>query len=428
MYEKIIVAVDFGTSAITAVAAKKNERGILSVLSVETAESKGSILRGRIYNQEEVIHTLDQLINTLNRKHSIKIDKMYVGVGGQSMRSVAYTVAREMNDEPEVTQKVLDSMLEECLNHEPEDGVVLGAVSPEYRVDGRQETNPRGVQCHKLEAKYQLIVGRPSLERSLYDVAKKVDVQLAGIVPSVEAISEAVLNSSEKDLGCVLVDFGAGTTDVAVYKNRLLQFFVSIPLGSGVITKDLTSFNMTEEEADEFKMALGLALTDNVEEKQQAIEARFDEILTNVVVQLKRAGFEEIPSEGFILTGGGASLKKLPEAIQERLKCKHRIAKPKDSLFIQEAVLNNAPEYALVTGLLALGKENCAELIVKEEPVTVQTDLFGNTEPAGVKPKEEKPKKSEETKSSKGGLFGRLRDKVGKGVEGVSKSLFDDEM
>lgn len=428
MHEKIIVAADFGTSGIVVVAAKKNEKGILSVLSVEAADSKGSILRGRIYNQEEVVAILSRSILSLNKKHDLKIEKIYAGGGGQSTHSVPYIIERELTDESEVNQKMLDSMLEECLNHEIEGGVVLGAVSPEYHVDGRQERNPRGVQCRKITAKYQLIVGRTSLERSLYEVTKKAGIMLAGIIPSVEAVSEAVLTAPEKEAGCVLIDFGAGTTDVAVYQNRLLRFLSTIPLGGEVITKDLMSLNMTQIEAEEYKMEQGLTPTADNDFKSQALTARTDEILTNIMVQLKRAGFEKIPAEGIVITGGGALLKNLPEAIRERLKCKVRLANAKDSLFIQESKLIAAPGYALVSGLLSLGKDNCASVEVKQtQPQPIQHDLFGNTQQTVEKPKEAKPKRPDERKTNKEGFLERFKNKVGKGVDGVSRSLFDDE-
>ena len=428
MYETIIVAVDFGTQKITAVAAKKNMRGVLTVLSVETVSSSGSILRGRIYNQEEVVYKLNHLLSILRKKHEIEIEKIYVGIGGQSVHAIPFAITRHLEaGESEVTQKLLDSMMEECLNAEPEGWAVVGAVSPEYKADGRLESNPKGVECKTIEAKYQLLVGRPSLERNLLDVAKKAGVSVAGIIPSVEAVSEAVLTATEKDLGCTLIDFGAGTTSVAVCKNRLLQYYTTLPVGSEAITKDLASDNMTLEEAEEFKKSQGTALPADDDTKNRIIEARVDEILTNVVVLMKRAGVDVSFAEGVVITGGGALLKNMAEAVQESLKCKVRIANPKDSLFIQEIVMNASPEYALVTGLLSLGKENCATVIEKPEPVREEKDLFGNVSVQEEKPKEEKPKKTEEPKPNKGGLFGRLKAQVGKGIDGVSKGLFDDE-
>lgn len=431
MHEKIIVAVDFGTHKITAVAARKNERGALSVLSVETEDSEEAVLRGRIYNQEKTVYKLKSLLAKLKTKHSITIEKIYVAIGGQSVHSVPYTIVRKLEGEQIVDQKVLDNVLEECLNIEPENGwAVVGAASPEYKVDGRQERDPRGVKCSKLEVTCRLLVGRPSLERNLREVAKKAEVSIADIIPSTEAVAEAVLNSSEKEMGCALIDFGAGVTNLSIYKNRLLQFFVTLPLGSNAITSDLMSDNRTLEEAEAYKRQQGaVAHPGDTGVGSEIVEARVEEILKNVDVQLKRAGLDSVPPEGVVITGGGALLKGLPEIIRETLKCKVRVANTKDTLFIQEAVLNASPEYALVSGLLALGKDNCAQAIKKEEPVQEPqiTDLFGQHNPPEPPKKPEppkEPKKPKEPQPSKGEtLFGRLKKKV----DSVSKDLFDNQ-
>ena len=377
MHEKIIVVVDLGTSQITAVAAQKNDRDVLTVLAVRTTKADGCILRGRIYNVKEVTSKVESLVSYLEGKLDATIDKIYVGVGGQSVRATPHTIIRELEEET-VSKRLLDNIQEECLNSEPEGVSVLGVCSPEYILDGRYEQNPKGVQCQKIEVRYQLIVGRPSYERDLVSIEKHSGIQIEGRIPSIEAAAAAVLSSAEKEFGCVLVDFGAGTTSIAIYKNHLLKFYTTLPIGSDAITKDLTSLNMTEEEAEAYKTSQGEVTATEEQKENQIIEARIDEILTNIVTQIKHAGFEAIPAEGMVIVGGGAQMNGLAESIQDRLKCKVRVACAQNSLFIQEELLTSSPQYAQIVGLLALAKNNCATINV-EKPKEEERDLFGST-------------------------------------------------
>ncbi len=429
MHEKIIVAVDLGTSKITAAAGKKNDKGSLSILAVETTESNDCILRGRIYNLEETAVRLTHVLQLLNRKISQKIEKIYVGVGGQSVCSVSHSIFRELPEETVVSQKILDNMMEECLNCELDGLAVLSASSPEYKVDGRPEQKPLGVQCRQIEAEYQLIAGRPSMERDLQKVAEKAGISIAGFLIGAEATAAAVLASSEKDLGCVLVDFGAGVTTLSIYKNKLLKSLVTIPLGSSVITKDLMALNLTEQEAETFKITKGSAVAVEGDKENQVIEARVDEILANVAAQIKQAGFEEILPEGMLITGGGARLQKLAESIEDRFSCKVHVANALPDLFFHNSILPESPEYAQLAGLLALGKDSCVKEV--EKPVAPGTTgfLFPDEETekqeAPVRPvKEPKPQKEKEVKEDKPKKPGFFKNIINK----AERSLFDEEL
>ena len=439
MHEKIVVAVDIGTSQITAVAARKNERVILSVLAVETVKSEDCVLRGRIYNVGEVTSKIEELISSLEKKTGATIERMYVGVGGQSVRSIPHIVARELEEETPVSQKLLDDMLEECLNHEPEGITLLGTCAPEYIINGRHEQKPKGVICQKIEAQYPLIVGRLSYEKDLTSVEKNSGIDIEGKIPSIEAVAKAVLTPTEKDSGCILIDFGAGTTEAAIYKKDILRFYTTLPVGSDAITKDLVSLNMTEEVAETFKTTQGEATSTEAQKENQVIEARTDEILTNIIAQVRNAGFEAIPAEGVVITGGGAKLKGLVESMQDRMKCKVRMACPQDTLFIREVLLTSSPQYAQIAGLLALAEKNCV-VVTAEKPQVEQPKLFEDSvlvnKPISQPTKLEKPQVSTEQPGDtqppkevkpKNNVFRGLIDKVEKKVNGISGSLFGDD-
>ena len=137
---------------------------------------------------------------------------------------------------------------------------VLAAVSPTYFLDDKPEPNPVGIPCTRIEARYKLIVGRPSLKRYVINsIADRARIEIADIVVSPLALADVVLTDNEKDLGCALIGFGAGVTTLTVYKAGQLVNLSVIPFGGHLITRDITSLHLVEAEAERVKLTYGSA-------------------------------------------------------------------------------------------------------------------------------------------------------------------------
>ncbi|MDR2791152.1 MAG: cell division protein FtsA [Tannerellaceae bacterium] len=382
-YTDFVVAVDLGTSHLTGIVGRRNESGKLNVLARETEEGNTGIRRGCVFNIGETAAKLSSLVRKLeSRLEGGRIAKVYIGVGGQSVRAIDHVVSHELgNGEEEVTEEVLDLLHEACRAYKPEGLDVLDIVPPAYRVDGKKALNPVGVPCRNIEAHFKLIVGRPSLRKHVLNVAERAHVRVAGIVISPLMQAEAVLTDNEKELGCALVDFGAGVTSLTIYKGGRLQFLNVIPLGARLITRDLTGLNLVEAEAERVKVTYGAAEVDkedtstvqvNGEDStglsdirlmdiNTIVEARAKEILENVLVRLERPEVENMLGGGVIITGGGANLRKVAELMKKRLKREMRFATLRKGLFEQGAEAGDDPTNAVAVGILMLpDAENCA--------------------------------------------------------------------
>lgn len=426
-----IAALDLGTSKISAMVAKKGWDGVLSIVAHEEIISENSIRRGCVFNVEAVSAKVTSLIRSLNRKLDNPIGKIYVGIGGQSLRTEPYTVKREVENEM-VTKDLIDSMLEEAKDYRHQSDETLAAVSPEYYLDGRLEANPKGATCREIETRFQLILGQSALKKSLLSAIEfRGRVDIAGFFISPIATANAVLTDKEKELGCALIEFGAGITTVSIYKSGLLKYLVTIPLGGEVITKDIMSLSILEKEAEELKIRQGSALMDPNEENDinSAIEARSDEILANVFNQIEESGFANSLGAGIIITGGAALLREIPEVIQRKTGHTVRLASARRGIVNQAAELTQNPANSTIIGLLSLGTENCLkEKVIPEhrpdEKQVVQNDppsLFGDDEVKKVeRTKRIKPEPEKKEKS-------RFFDKFTKRVDIISRSLFDDD-
>lgn len=441
-YSDFIAAIDLGTSHLVGVVGIKNASGAFSIIAYDRVSSANSIRRGCVYNVEETASRVKRLILQLESKlNGAKIGKVYVGIGGQSLRSIDHSVVKELGDDAVVTEEVIDELYKESQSFRPDLLDVLAAVSPSYFLDGHIEYQPIGIPSNRIEARYKLIVGRPSLRRyATNSITEKAKIEIAGLVVSPLALADVVLSDDQKDLGCALIGFGAGVTTLTVYKGGKLVSLNVIPLGSHLITKDITSLRLVESEAERIKLAYGNANMDKdddttiqvtaadgnglreirLSDLNNVVEARAKEILENVCARLEESGVINNLGAGIIIAGGGSQLKNIIEVIQERLKMEVRMAKiRKDIIIGNEAIVNN-PEYAVALGLLMQGTENCAATPPQK---VEQKPLFNDFE-VEVTPKQEPEPKVEKPKKKKSvGLFKNLTNKI----DSFGKTLFDDE-
>jgi cell division protein FtsA len=401
-----IVAIDLGTSHVTGIVGEKNADGTFSVIACETEDSSSCIQRGNIYNVDNTAAHVNDLIRKL--EGSLKgrfIDKVYVGVGGQSLRTINHVESKEIEDGELVSVSDIDSLKEQCAKYKPNLQDILDIAPPTYYVDGRREINPVGIPCKKLEAHYKIVVGRSSIRRDLAkSIQDRCEKTIAGIIVSPLALADAMLSKEEKELGCALVDFGAGVTSVTIYKNGDLLYSAVIPLGGNLITHDITSLQLTEAVSENLKKEYGSAIPDKEEDDKKVnvnmegsdrevsindlnaiIEARAKEIVENVhariieVIDMKALGY------GIVLAGCASGLKKLPELIRERFKIKARHSAIRGGLVRDGDDMIGNPVYMNVVSLMLKGTEQCVSLPLTPEPAVVENDDDGKEDGEDIK-------------------------------------------
>ncbi|MDR2969493.1 MAG: cell division protein FtsA [Tannerellaceae bacterium] len=442
-YTEFIAAIDLGTSRLVGMAGTKNtSTGILSVIACDTEDSDSGIRRGCVVNVEETAAKIKRLVRKLESKlNGARIAKIYIGIGGQSVHSIDHSVIREVAEEDIVTEDLKDLLLEECRTYRAESLDILGIVPPVYYVDGNRVQNPAGVPFRRIEAKYKLIAGRPSLRRHIKACMERTQLKLADILISPLALADVVLSEDEKSLGCALVDFGAGVTSVTIYRKGHLADLCVIPLGGHLITKDLTTLPLIESEAERLKIDYGSAVVGKDEDESVQVSAvdgigiqsvklskvnhvigsRMKEIVENVYAILEADNLIESLGAGVVITGGASNLRNLAEEMRKRLKKDIRYAALRENL-MENTSLAAYSEFAAAIGLLSQGDMNCAQITEQ----TSERDMFGNepvagaektNEPIKVKPVKE-PVKKPEQKTPKPSKIGSLFDRLG--------GIFDD--
>ena len=445
-YTNFIAAIDLGTSHMVGMVGTKDATGALSIIAYEVENTSTGIRRGYVYNVKDAATNIKRLILKLeNKLDGAKISKVYVGIGGQSIRSLDHVVSRVLGAEGVVTEEIIDGLYAECKAFRPDMLAVLDVVAPTYIVDGKPELNPVGVLCHRIEARYKLIVGRPALRLNVSNsVTGLAGIDIAGIEIAPLSLGDVVLSENEKDLGCALINFGAGVTSVAIYKGGKLIDLSVVPLGSNLITKDITALHVVESEAERLKLTYGAAKADrehdmeiplsaadgsvrklNLYELNSVVEARMDEILQNVYARLESSGALPSLGAGVVIAGGGSALKGLPALMSERLKMEVRYATVRKGLVTGEETLITAnPEFATAIGLLAQGSQNCAYYLPPKPEPKPEPKPVVESQPK-VEPEVKKPQPKEKPKGKS--VWKKIGEKLGSFTEGVQQELFIDD-
>ena len=154
--EKYIAAIELGTSKIIGIVGQKNEDGTLQVLAIEREESSGCIKRGCIQNVEEAANRVKKIITKLGNRVPGSINKMYVGVGGQSVRTISHKVRRRLAEDTPVTEVLINSLHAESRTFPVFNAEIMDVVPNEYLIDNHLETNPVGTFCYSNAAKCKL--------------------------------------------------------------------------------------------------------------------------------------------------------------------------------------------------------------------------------------------------------------------------------
>ena len=389
--KEFIVAIELGSSKMTGIAGQKNLDGSITILAVVKEDSSSFIRKGYVYNIDKTAQCLTNIIKKLESLLKTEILQVYVGVGGQSIRSVRNVVTKDLPAETRVTQDMVIELMDSNRNMKYQDQEILDAATQEYKVDSQQQIDPVGIQASHLEGNFLNILGRKTFYRNLNKCFEVAGINVAEMYLAPLALADSVLTEAEKRSGCALVDIGSDTTTVSVYSKNILRHLAVIPLGSNNITKDIATLQMEESDAEKMKLKYGSAFTDNndidnnlkysidaerqVESRKfiEIVEGRLEEIIENVWYQIPSDYYDKLLG-GIILTGGGSNMKNIEQAfINHTHVDKIRIAK-----FVTQTVSSTNEDIKAkngtmntVLGLLAKGDINCAG-----EAIDPNGDLF----------------------------------------------------
>ncbi len=341
--KRYIVALELSGSQIKGAAASvsANTHSSLAIPAVEALaiEDKVNCVQyGRVQNFIDAAEHVNYVLQKLENDSALangKITSAYVALAGRSLGSVRTSAELSLHSEMEITDDILKRLRQEATKSIPNDKKVLKVLPRKYYIDNQASQNPVGTMGSKLKGDFTVVTCSSNNRKMLEKVfVERVDLPIKGYIVTPLALAELVLGGEEMQLGCALVDIGAQTTTIAIYKDRALQYIATLPLGSHNITRDIAAgMNITEERAEQIKISQGNAVPDtpSTSDEQSRInlyvQARAGELVANIGAQIGYADFK--PSDlgaGIILTGRGSKLRNLDKLIENQLKVRTRQA------------------------------------------------------------------------------------------------------
>jgi len=408
-----LAAIDIGTTKIVTIVGRKNENNKLEIISLSKTPSTG-VKRGLITNIEETVNAIRKTLEETKSRTGLSFKNVFVGIAGQHIRSSrnrTYRIIQSPNNE--ITREDVKALLDDMKNLPIEAGEeILHVIPQNYIVDMESNitTNPVGMTGKRLEGNFHIVIGNTMSTRNIERCIQAVGLNLYKLILEPLASSEAVLTDEEKEAGVALVDIGGGTTDIAIYHEKIIWHTAVIPLGGDVITKDIKEgCAILPRQAEELKIRHGSCLPEAMDNDAKIviegmygrgkkevssmflsgiIHARMDEILDGVIFEIESSGIMDKLSAGIVVTGGGALLRHLPQLIKFKTGMDVRIGYPCEHLTAATSDDINHPMYATAIGLLLKGYEYLDEHNLSASSL-IPAEAENKEEPTMTKEKQE---------------------------------------
>jgi cell division protein FtsA len=380
MRAQLVAGLDIGSTKTCAVIAEvvpgtKGRPGV-KILGVGQART-GGMRREVVTDIEGTTESVRKAMKEAELMAGVTIDRVFTGVAGE------YIHARTSNGVVAVGGEEI-STADIKRVHEvaravvvPADREVLHVLPQEYIVDHQREIrDPIGMAGTRLEAEVYIITSALAATQNLRKAVSRAGYRIDATIHETLATAQAVLADDEKDVGVALVDLGASTTEMAIFRDGKMRHLASIPWGSGTVTNDLAKgLSVTYAEAEKAKEKHGVAYAQLVDPRETVelpgpgpgtvrqvareliahiIEQRLDEILGLVSREIEHAGENGKLGAGVVLTGGGAGLTGAVEVAQHVFGMPVRVGLPGEGLSgLADAV--RRPQFAAATGLTLMG-------------------------------------------------------------------------
>ncbi len=383
MREKLLVGLDIGTTKICCVVGEVTATG-LDIVGIGMHPSIG-LRKGVVVNIEHTVNSIKQAVEEAELMAGCEISSVYAGIAGGHIKGFnSHGVIAVKNRE--IVARDIERVLEAAKAVAiPMDREVIHTIPQEYIVDDQGGIlDPLGMAGVRLEAKVHIVTGAVTSAQNIIRCAHSAGLDVCDIVLEPLASSEAVLSPEERALGVALLDFGGGTTDLAIFSQDSIKHTAVLALGGQNLTNDVAIGLRTPlKNAEEIKKNFGCCLTSMIDSDEvievvnvggqtkksmarqilgEVLEPRVEEIFTLINRELLRSGYESHVTAGVVVTGGSALLEGVPEVAEQVFNLPVRRGYPMEVGGLKDVV--NSPLYATAVGLVLYGvkqEQNKAE-------------------------------------------------------------------
>ena len=373
--DDLIVGLDIGTSKICAVVGEIRPDGQIDIIGMGSHPSVG-LRKGVVINIENTVNSIKEAVEEAETMAGCEISSVFAGIAGGHIKGFnSHGVIALKNREvgKRDIERVIDAARAVAI---PMDREVIHTLPQEFIVDDQSGiTDPTGMAGVRLEVKIHIVTGAVTSAQNIIKCANRAGLDVYDIILESLASSEAILNDEERTLGVALVDFGGGTTDLAIFSEGSIKHTSVLTLGGDNLSNDIAIGIRTPfKEAEKIKIKYGCGLTSLIGQDEtikvpsvggreprtmsrkilgEILEPRVEEIFSLIHHEMLRSGYDELVTSGIVVTGGSSLLPGVPEIVEQVFNMPARIGYPVNIGGLKEIV--NSPMYATAVGLVLYG-------------------------------------------------------------------------
>ncbi len=368
-----VAAIDLGSTKVSVIVADVNEHGETRILGVGVAPASG-LTRGVIDNIQSAREAVSTAVEKAEQSCGMRILSGVVGISGQHIQSqnnrgIVAIPDRSRPISNDDRARVLESAGQISI---PTNRQVLHILPRGYWVEGAEQvSDPVGMFGGRLDAETHIVTAAVSAVQNLTKCVEGAGVQVDDIILESIAAGRSVVTEQERLQGVAVADIGGSVTSLAVYDEGSIAHTACLPIAGSHLTHDLARvLRCPWESAEALKSSHGRAFPLKESESEtveidvfgtqtrkpvgvgyvcEILQARVEEILEMVVVELKRGGYYDRIAAGLVLTGGGSQLAGFAEMAESRLGIPVRIGKPTGFNGMSDII--GSPAYATSIGL-----------------------------------------------------------------------------
>lgn len=399
---KIIAGIDVGSSKIcTIIASVSPETNRINVVGVSSQPSKG-LRKSQIVDIEDAIAAITESVEAAERMAGYSLNSAFISISGAHIASQnSKGVVAVSEPEGEIIPVDVDRVIEAARAISlPASREILHVIPRDFMVDSQEGIkDPVGMTGVRLEAEAHIVTAASTAARNLSKCISETGINIDELVFSGLASAYSTISDTERELGVVLIDIGAGSTSICVFVEGSLSHSAVLPIGARNITNDLAvGMRISLDSAEKVKRLLSekpakLTLPSQTESRKERIERkkkedeldltslnleegigsvsrkyleegiikpRLQELFQMISQELQSSGFATATPAGAVLTGGGAETAGIVEVGKRVLNKPVRIGIPKGLSGLIDEI--ETPEYATSIGLILYGEKSEVDL------------------------------------------------------------------
>lgn len=374
--DDMVVGLDLGTSKTVCVIGGW-ENGTFQILGLGAAPSEG-VRSGVIVNLRAAMKGVQKAVEEAEGG-VYRVKSLTVGLAGGTVEGLNSRGVVAVSAQAEIGHQDVDRVIDAAKAVViPMDREIMHVLPQEFLVDAaRKIKDPVGMMGIRLEAEVHIVTSSQAVSRNLVQGLNATGYAVDEIVLDTLATARMVLHGEERDVGVLVIDLGAGTTDVVLYHEGAPHFSKVYSLGSDRITKDIAQvLQIPDDEAERLKLRYGNAWIPGLAEDEevivrevgsrpaftllksqlaQIIQARTEEILELILKDVQRTGLLDQLGAGVVITGGGAHLEGVTELAGQVFGKPARMGLPSRIPGLKDAW--QRPEFTAAVGLVLWGQD-----------------------------------------------------------------------